>query len=121
MIAMKKRGRDDPPAFGVAPLSLLWLSGGALGLAVVVCWCAGLEAKRCWQLVSGLEGTACLASGFGPHWELEKYAIIENPTRLGRLWWWMTNASRFNATAYYPLPFYFGLGLLAISTVLGAL
>jgi hypothetical protein len=41
-------------------------------------------------------------------------------TALGRLWWRLRRSSSVSAVAYYPLPFYLGLLLLAAAAVFGA-
>jgi hypothetical protein len=103
----------------IVPSSVWWLLPLAAVIAAGVWWWRALPVLRGLQLLLTLTGTALLASGFGPHTALADHMRVEYPRALRRWWAWVTNAANFSATAYYPLPFYAGLVLLAAAAVLG--
>jgi hypothetical protein len=114
----------EPPAvvefsrISLVPQVLYVLAAVAAAVAAVAWWGLSLSALQGCQLLASLQGTAFLASAFGPHPDVGERARLEHPNSvLRRLWWSTAHTANFAAVVYYPLPFYVGLALLAAAVL----
>jgi hypothetical protein len=105
----------------VWPTSLRWLLPLAAAIAGGAWWWLCLGDVRTAQLTASLLGTALLASAFGPHASVGEFRAPHATTWLGQLSWRMRRSGAVSAVAYYPAPFYLGLVLLVVASVLGVL